>query len=306
MSSFKAVSEMDLKIKLCQPRYMIVFKPLDEELYSGFAKDYPEDNAGVDVFCRDDIEIAPGKMAMLKLGLTAKLMGPEYGEDPMWLIRNYHYWLLPRSSISKKGLIMANSVGVIDRSYRGELMGAVVNVRDEPVKVARGERLFQIVAPDMGWICMARKALEYNNEAAEEEYLMKEKAFTDAVAHIKWPEEMLLESSKKARVEWLEKNDKALHQKLCKLRYEADYAAERRPSVANRLREIEYGKWVAVIEGGVFGPFESEYMLDKGIDAYAFKNLPFKVHKIKVNPYWGAMIMDDTSRGAGGFGSTGK
>lgn len=306
MSSFKAVSEMDLKIKLSQPRYMIVFKPLDEELYSGFAKDYDEDNAGVDVFCRENVEIAPGKMAMLKLGLTAKLMGPEYGEDPMWLIRNYHYWLLPRSSISKKGLIMANSVGVIDKSYRGELMGAVVNVRDEPVKVARGERLFQIVAPDMGWICMAKKAREYNNEAAEEEYLMKEKAFNDAVADIKWPEEMRLESSKKARVEWLQKNDYGLYQKLCKLRYEADYAAEYRPSVANRLREIEYGKYVAIIEGGIFGPFESQHMLDKATETFAFKSLPIVMHTFRVNPCWGTMVMDDTSRGAGGFGSTGK
>jgi dUTP pyrophosphatase len=52
--------------------------------------------------------------------------------------------------------MMANSVGVIDRTYRGELMGAVVVAGGaEPVKVSRGERLFQIVAPDMGHIAAA-------------------------------------------------------------------------------------------------------------------------------------------------------
>ncbi len=89
----------------------------------------------------------PGKVAFLKLGIAAKLVRHDG--------RDCHYWLLPRSSISKKGLMMANSVGVIDRTYRGELMGAVVATGSEPVKVSRGERLFQVVAPDMGHIVAA-------------------------------------------------------------------------------------------------------------------------------------------------------
>lgn len=139
-------------------KYSLVFKALDEELYSQFEKEHSQDNAGVDVFCREDVEIAPGQMVLLKLGLAAKLTSLD-GE------RGFHYWLLPRSSISKKGLIMANSVGVIDRTYRGELMGAVVNVRGESVKVVRGERLFQIVAPDMGWIAETVKVDELDATA---------------------------------------------------------------------------------------------------------------------------------------------
>ena len=144
-------------------KYLLVYKALDEELYSGFSKEFSDENAGVDLFCREDVEIAPGKMAFLKLGIAAKLVGSQPGKDTFYYTvntRDFHYWLLPRSSISKKGLMMANSVGVIDRTYRGELMGAVVNVRDEPVKVSRGERLFQIVAPDMGHIEMSRKVDE--------------------------------------------------------------------------------------------------------------------------------------------------
>ena len=124
-------------------QYKLLFKALDTELYSGFAKEYDDKNAGIDLFCRDDIVIEPGQMVLLKLGIAGKLVMDTDNNI------NWHYWLLPRSSISKKGLVMANSVGVIDRTYRGELMGAVVNVRGEAVKIARGERLFQIVAPDM-------------------------------------------------------------------------------------------------------------------------------------------------------------
>jgi dUTPase len=309
MSSFKSVSEYDLKVRLEQPRYMIVFKPLDEELYASFEKEYPEENAGVDLYCREDVEIAPGQMAMLKLGLAAKMIGPEYGEDRMFPGRCYHYWLLPRSSISKKGLIMANSVGVIDKSYRGELMGAVVNVRGEPVKVARGERLFQIVAPDMGYILKAVKAREYDNNAAEEEYLMKEMAFSDALREFVWPREVShpVFLNSKQRVEWLEKNDWTSFQKLYKLQSEANDAAGRRPSVAARLREIPYGKWVGIVDGGVIGPFETMPDLDKAIEGVSFKNIPFKITKFKaIQQYLTLFVMDDTSRGAGGFGSTGS
>ena len=65
---------------------------------------------------------------------------------------NQHYWLAPRSSIWKSGVTMANSMGIIDRSYRGVLMGAVVLMKYPPVTIEAGTRLFQILPPDMGTI----------------------------------------------------------------------------------------------------------------------------------------------------------
>ena len=38
------------------------------------------------------------------------------------------YMLVPRSSISKTPLRMANSIGIIDAGYRGEIMAAVDNI----------------------------------------------------------------------------------------------------------------------------------------------------------------------------------
>ena len=66
-----------------------------------------------------------------------------------------NYWMVPRSSISKTGLIMLNSVGVIDKSYRGELMAYLWNSTKLPVEVKKGHRLFQIVARHMGDIVSA-------------------------------------------------------------------------------------------------------------------------------------------------------
>jgi dUTP pyrophosphatase len=140
---------------MSDPEYTLHYKTLEgaADLYTIFGTlPYSDANAGVDLYCREDVEVQPGKVAFLKLGIAAKLVRNDGGSGS----RSCHYWLLPRSSISKKGLMMANSVGVIDRTYRGELMGAVVVAGGaEPVKVSRGERLFQIVAPDMGHIAAA-------------------------------------------------------------------------------------------------------------------------------------------------------
>lgn len=68
----------------------------------------------------------------------------------------YHgYYLYPRSSIVKTGLRLANSVGIIDAGYRGEIIAVVdnidknftMNVTLEGVK--KYDRLFQICAPDL-------------------------------------------------------------------------------------------------------------------------------------------------------------
>lgn len=58
------------------------------------------------------------------------------------------YILVPRSSISKTGLRMANSIGIIDSTYRGNIMAAVDNF-GHAYHVKQGERLFQIISPNL-------------------------------------------------------------------------------------------------------------------------------------------------------------
>jgi dUTPase len=68
-----------------------------------------------------------------------------------------HYRLVPRSSIYKTGYMMANSEGIIDRTYRGVLKAPVVLVsKTANPGIWAGNRYFQIVAPDLGWIYAVR------------------------------------------------------------------------------------------------------------------------------------------------------
>ncbi len=55
--------------------------------------------------------------------------------------------VLPRSGLAaRQGLTLANSPGLIDAGYRGEVTCAVVNLdRQHPVKILRGDRIAQLV-----------------------------------------------------------------------------------------------------------------------------------------------------------------
>jgi dUTP pyrophosphatase len=57
------------------------------------------------------------------------------------------YYLYARSSIVKTGLRLANSVGIIDSGYRGNLMAYFDVIKNDRVDVY--QRLVQICAPDL-------------------------------------------------------------------------------------------------------------------------------------------------------------
>lgn len=59
------------------------------------------------------------------------------------------YFMMPRSSISKTPLRLANSIGLIDAGYRGPLLAVVDNISENTYNVAANTRLFQIVSPDL-------------------------------------------------------------------------------------------------------------------------------------------------------------
>lgn len=108
-----------------------------------------DENAGYDVKVVQDVE--PTRTPVLApLGIRARLIQ----RDPYDIeigSTDFHYTLEPRSSIFKSGFIMANSRGIIDKSYRGELKAPVVSLNSDK-KIEAGTRLFQILAPGLGWI----------------------------------------------------------------------------------------------------------------------------------------------------------
>jgi dUTPase len=109
------------------------------------------ENAGYDLVANESWSAATtGAPAhLLDLGVKAMMTRNDTGEA-------VHYWLLPRSSIFKTGHMMANSVGVIDKSYRGTLKAPVVKTVLDGTGFTRDQRYFQIVAPDMGTIVAVR------------------------------------------------------------------------------------------------------------------------------------------------------
>ncbi len=94
-------------------------------------------SVGFDLLCRETVEVAPHALA--------RIPGNIIVQTPP----GYMLLLTMRSSTAgRKGLLMPNGVGVIDQDYCGEgdeLMVSVYNFRDEPVIVARGERIAQAI-----------------------------------------------------------------------------------------------------------------------------------------------------------------
>ena len=97
---------------------------------------FHDGDAGLDLYVLEDLHFEPGETKAIKLGISCE---PENG---------IAYYLFPRSSISKTPLRMANSIGLIDGGYRGEIMAVCDNIKSEAYTAEKGQRLFQLVATD--------------------------------------------------------------------------------------------------------------------------------------------------------------
>lgn len=104
-------------------------------------------DAGLDLKSRIDTIIPPKTACMIPLGVAVAI--PE----------GYVGLLFPRSSLSKTPLRLANSVGVIDASYRGEIMAKFDNISDLRYHIGIGDRLVQLVL-----VPCAYMGLEYVTE----------------------------------------------------------------------------------------------------------------------------------------------
>ncbi|MFH1429972.1 MAG: dUTP diphosphatase [Candidatus Uhrbacteria bacterium] len=87
-----------------------------------------------DLLARMDAIIQPGEIAYVPSNIVV--------ETPP----GYALIIAPRSSLHKRGLVLANGIGVIDQDYCGpedELHMALRNVGTAPASIQRGERLCQ-------------------------------------------------------------------------------------------------------------------------------------------------------------------
>ena len=105
-----------------------------------------DEAAGFDLAAAHDLVIAPGHIALVRTGLVIEVPPGHF------------LGIFARSSTPlKRGLMIANGVGVIDPDYSGpndEIMIQVLNFTGTDVSVARGDRLAQAVvlpAPRVTW-----------------------------------------------------------------------------------------------------------------------------------------------------------
>lgn len=96
-------------------------------------------DAGLDLTCVEDVRLDPGERAAVPLGIAVAV--------PDGWVGLVH----PRSGLARRhGVTVLNTPGTIDAGYRGELVVLLVNLGDEPVALAAGERVAQLVLQRVG------------------------------------------------------------------------------------------------------------------------------------------------------------
>lgn len=90
--------------------------------------------AGMDLYSSDTYSIAPGETVLVHTGISMEIPNGYFGA------------IYPRSGLAtKRGLRLANCVGVVDSDYRGEIMVALYNDSTETQSVELRDRIAQMV-----------------------------------------------------------------------------------------------------------------------------------------------------------------
>lgn len=91
-------------------------------------------DAGLDLTAREKVKIAPHQTVLIGTGVSVEIPSGCVG------------LCFPRSGLaSKRGITLANCVGVIDSGYRGEIMAPLHNISEKAQVIEVGERVFQLV-----------------------------------------------------------------------------------------------------------------------------------------------------------------
>lgn len=95
-------------------------------------------SAGYDISASETVTIQPNEIKLVPTGLAIKMYGDEF------------LMLVDRSSNPmKRGIRLANSVGIIDKDYYpNEFMGMFQNITDKPVTIEKGQRIMQGIFTD--------------------------------------------------------------------------------------------------------------------------------------------------------------
>ena len=140
----------------------LLLKTLTPELYNKYLNHthYNPGDSGLDLFFPEDITLEPGSKGF-QVDLCIQCEAKTKDDDQLPL----SFYLYPRSSISKTPIRMANSVGIIDSGYRGNLIVSLDHIGTEPFTIQKGTRLFQICSPTLDPVHL--QVLSYSESLSE-------------------------------------------------------------------------------------------------------------------------------------------
>jgi dUTP diphosphatase len=94
-----------------------------------------QDDAGADLVCAEDVDLAPGQRAVVGTGIAIAVPA------------GYAAFVHPRSGLAARhGVTLVNAPGTIDAGYRGEIRVILLNTDPAtPVSFRRGDRIAQLV-----------------------------------------------------------------------------------------------------------------------------------------------------------------
>ena len=108
------------------------FTRLDRELPVP-RRSHPGD-AGVDLYARVDVTLEPGERSLVPTGIAVAIPDGHAG------------FVVPRSGLAiRHGVGVVNGPGLVDAGYRGEVKVILVNHGQDRVRLARGDRIAQLV-----------------------------------------------------------------------------------------------------------------------------------------------------------------
>ncbi len=86
-------------------------------------------SAAIDLYCTEDITVYPGDVKQIKTGIAVWIGSSGGSSNHIVFSKDVSVagMILPRSGLGSKGLVLANTVGVIDEDYQGELLVNVWN-----------------------------------------------------------------------------------------------------------------------------------------------------------------------------------
>lgn len=112
-------------------------KILDSRMKNNLPSYGTPGSAGLDLrACIDEpLTLAPGEVKLISTGIAI------YVKDP-----SYAAIIMPRSGMGhKNGIILGNTLGLIDSDYQGDLKMSLWNRSDTPFTIAPMERVAQLI-----------------------------------------------------------------------------------------------------------------------------------------------------------------